>query len=165
MGPVMVEDNWLGTRFAKLLVNSAFSGVSAVAGTTFGEAARDKRSRACIQAVVKECIDTARAAGITIAPMQGKDIVKLMDYRGALKMKISFLIIPMAIKKHAKLKASLLQDLEKGKKTEIDYINGTVCSFGRKYGVPTPVNDRVVSMIHEIEAGKRPPGIANIGEL
>jgi 2-dehydropantoate 2-reductase len=165
MGPVTVEENWIGTRYAKLLINSAFSGVSAVAGVTFGAAAKDKRSRACIQAVIKECIDTAKAAGITIEPVQGKDIVKLMDYRGALKKKISFMIIPMAIKKHAKLKASLLQDLEKGKKTEIDYINGTVCDFGKKHGVQTPLNARVVSMNHEIEAGKRSPGMDNIRSL
>jgi 2-dehydropantoate 2-reductase len=165
MGPVSVEENWTGTRFAKLLVNAAFSGVSTVAGATFGAASKDRRSRACIQTVIKECIDAAKAAGITIAPMQGKDIVRLMDFRGPFKKKISFMIIPMAMKKHAKLKPSMLQDLEKGKKTEIDYINGAISAYGRAHHVPTPMNDKVVSLIHEIEDGKRTPGMANIGEL
>ena len=165
MGPVTVEDNWAGARYAKLLINAAFSGVSAAAGTTFGAASKDKRSRAVIQAVIKECIDVAAAAGITIAPMQGKDIVRLMDYHGPLKKKLSFMLIPLAMKKHGRLKPSMLQDLEKGKKTEIDYINGTVVAFGREHGVPTPVNDRIVALIHEIEDGKRTPGFANIGEL
>lgn len=165
MGPVTVEDNWPGTRYAKLLINSAFSGVSTVAGLTFGEAAKDKASRTCIQAVIKECIDVAKAAGIAIAPMQGKDIVKLMDYHNALKKKLAFLIIPLAIKKHALLKPSMLQDIEKGKKTEVDFINGTVGAFGKKYHVPTPYNDKVVSLIHEIEEGGRTPGRGNIREL
>jgi 2-dehydropantoate 2-reductase len=165
MGTVHVVGNWLGSRFSKLLINAAFSGVSTVAGTTFGEAAKEKPSRACIQAIVKECIDTAKAAGIVIEPVQGKDIVKLMDYRNPIKKRIAFLIIPMAIKKHAGLKPSMLQDLEKGKRTEIDFINGTICDYGRKYGVPTPYNDKVVAMIHEIEEGKRAPGMANIKEF
>lgn len=162
MGPVTVEDNWLGTRYAKLLINAAFSGVSTVAGTTFGEAAKNKASRTVIQRVIKECIDVAKAAGITIAPMQGKDIVKLMDYQNAFKKKIAYFIIPMAIKKHALLKPSMLQDLEKGKKTEIDYINGSICDFGKKYHVPTPFNNKVVSLIHDIEDGKRTASRENI---
>ena len=165
MGPVTVEDNWTGARFAKLLINAAFSGVSTVAGATFGEASTDKRSRVCIQAVIKECIDVAKAAGITIAPMQGKDIVKLMNFHGPLKKKLSFMIIPLAMKKHGRLKPSMLQDIEKGKKTEIDYINGTVSAYGRKYHVPTPMNDRVVALIHELESGRRTPGMANIKDL
>lgn len=165
MGPVTIEENWLGCRFAKLLINAAFSGISTVAGVTFGDAAKEKASRACIQHVIKECIDVAKAAGTIIAPMQGKDIVRLMDYRSPIKKKIAFLIIPLAIKKHALLKPSMLQDIEKGKKTEIDFINGTICDFGRKHRIPTPYNDKVVSFIHEIEAGKRTAGRGNLLEI
>ena len=62
--------------------------------------------------------------------MQGKDIVKLWITIVRLRKWISLMIIPLAIKKHAKLKASMLQDLEKGKKTEVDYINGSICDMG-----------------------------------
>ena len=48
----------------------------------------------------------------------------------------------------------MLQDLEKGKKCEVDAINGVVCAYGRKYGVPTPYNDKVCEIIHGIEDGK-----------
>lgn len=153
MCPVEIEENFMGVRWSKLLINAAFSGMSAVTGLTFGEAAQRKDSRVCVQMLIKECIDVAAAAGIKIEPVQGKDIVKLLDFKGALKKKITFLIIPAAIKKHALLKASMLQDLEKGKKTEIDFINGIVCAYGRKYGVPTPYNDKVVEIIHGVEDG------------
>ncbi len=157
MGTVDVEENYLGTRWSKLLINAAFSGMSAVLGCTFGEAAGPKESRRIVQALIKECIDVCQAGGIRIEPVQGKDIVKLLNYTNALKRAFSFFIIPIAIRKHAKLKASMLQDLEKGKLTEVDAINGAVSVTGRKVGCPTPMNDRVVEIIHRIEQGELRP--------
>lgn len=154
MGPVELDANFVGTRWSKLLINSAFSGMSAVLGCTFGEAAKDKGSRAIVQALIKECIDVCAKGGIKIEPVQGKDIVKLLDYHGPVKKAVSFFIIPIAIRKHALLKASMLQDIEKGKKTEVDAINGVVCAYGRKVGFPTPMNDKVVEIIHKIEEGE-----------
>ena len=162
MGPVELDSNFMGTRWSKLLINSAFSGMSAVLGCTFGQAATDKGSRRIVQALIKECIDVCAKGGIRIEPIQGKDVVKLLDYSGPLKKKISFFIIPIAIRKHALLKASMLQDLEKGKKCEVDAINGVVCAYGRKVGLPTPFNDRVVEIIHGIENGLYTPSFDNI---
>ena len=162
MGPVEVDENFIGTRWSKLLINASFSGMSAVLGCTFGEAAGNKASRKYVQALIKECIDVCATAGIKIEPVQGKDIVKLLDYHGPIKKAISFFIIPIAIRKHARLKASMLQDIEKGKKTEVDAINGVVCAFGRKVGFPTPVNDKVVEIIHRIENGELTASFDNL---
>ena len=162
MGTVEVEENFIGTRWSKLLINAAFSGMSAVLGCTFGEAAGPKESRRIVQALIKECIDVCATGGITIEPVQGKDIVKLLDYSNSFKKAISFFIIPIAISKHSKLKASMLQDLEKGKLTEVDSINGSVSEFGRKVGCPTPMNDCVVEIIHNIEQGKMKPSFDNL---
>ena len=162
MGSVEVEENFLGTRWSKLLINAAFSGMSAVLGCTFGEAAAPKASRRVVQALIKECIDVCRVGGIRIEPVQGKDIVKLLDYSNPLKKALSLFIIPIAIRKHAKLKASMLQDLERGKLTEVDAINGAVSAYGRKVGSPTPMNDRVVEIIHRIERGELRPSMENL---
>ena len=162
MGKVDVEENFLGTRWSKLLINASFSGMSAVLGCTFGEAAGPKESRKVVQAIIKECIDVCQKGGIRIEPVQGKDIVKLLNYTHPLKKAFSFFIIPIAIRKHAKLKASMLQDLEKGKLTEVDAINGAVSEYGRKVGFPTPVNDKVVEIIHKIEKGELKPGFENL---
>ncbi len=162
MGTVDVEENFLGTRWSKLLINAAFSGMSAVLGCTFGEAAGPRDSRRVVQALIKECIDVCAKGGIRIEPVQGKDIVKLLDYTNPLKKVFSYLIIPIAIRKHAKLKASMLQDLEKGKLTEVDAINGAVSAFGQKVGVPTPANDCVVEIIHKIEQGELNPSVDNL---
>lgn len=162
MGKVDVEENFIGTRWSKLLINAAFSGMSAVLGCTFGEAAGPRASRRIVQALIKECIDVCEAGGIRIEPVQGKDIVKLLNYTNPLKKAFSFFIIPIAIRKHAKLKASMLQDLEKGKLTEVDAINGAVSDFGRKVGCPTPMNDKVVEVIHRIERGELRPCRENL---
>ena len=162
MGTVEVEENFLGTRWSKLLINAAFSGMSAVLGCTFGEAAGPKDSRRIVQALIKECIDVCQVGGIRIEPVQGKDIVKLLNYTNTLKRVFSFFIIPIAIRKHAKLKASMLQDLEKGKLTEVDAINGAVSEYGRMVNFPTPVNDKVVEIIHRIEQGELKPCFDNL---
>lgn len=162
MGPVEIDANFIGSRWSKLLINSAFSGMSAVLGCTFGEAASNKRSRRIVQALIKECIDVCRVGGIRIEPVQGKDIVKLLDYSNPLKRAISLFIIPIAIRKHAKLKASMLQDLEKGKKTEVDAINGVVCLYGKKVNFPTPINAKVVEIIHRIEQGELTQSFSNL---
>lgn len=162
MGTVEVEENFIGTRWSKLLINAAFSGMSAVLGCTFGEAAGPRASRRVVQALIKECIDVCQKGGIRIEPVQGKDIVKLLDYANPIKKAISFFIIPIAIRKHAKLKASMLQDIEKGKLTEVDAINGAVSAYGRKVGFPTPANDQVVDIIHKIERGELKPSMENL---
>ena len=162
MGSVEIDRNFIGTRWSKLLINSAFSGMSAALGCTFGEAAAKKDSRRVVQSLMKECIDVCHASGIKIEPVQGKDIVRLFDYHNPIKKALAFMLIPLAIRKHAKLKASMLQDLEKGKKTEVDSINGSVSQQGRKVGVPTPYNDKVVEIVHRIEAGELLPGRENL---
>lgn len=162
MGTVDVEENFIGTRWSKLLINAAFSGMSAVLGCTFGEAASPRASRKIVQALIKECIDVCSAGGIRIEPVQGKDIVKLLDYSNPIKKAFAYMIIPIAIRKHALLKASMLQDLEKGKLTEVDSINGAVSEFGRKVSCPTPMNEKVVEIIHRIEKGELKPSFDNV---
>lgn len=162
MGTCVIEENFLGARWSKLLINAAFSGLSTVTGCTFGQVSVNKKSRRVCQAIIKECIDVSKKAGYTLEPVQGKDIAKLFNYTNPIKKRISFALIPLAMKKHADLKASMLQDIEKGKPTEIDFINGIVCTYGRKTNVPTPANDMVVKIVKEISGKKRQASMENI---
>lgn len=162
MGDVQIEENFIGTRWSKLLINSAFSGMSTVCGKTFGEVAKYKPSRKIIQRIMKECIDVAEASGIKIEPIQGKDVAKILDYKSALKKWLSFVIIPIAIKKHRLIKASMLQDIEKGIPCEIDYINGIVSRYGKQVSISTPFNDRVIEIVHKLESGELSPSLDNV---
>ena len=60
-------------------------------------------------------------------------------------------------------RASMAQDVIKGRRTEIDYMNGYVVDRGREKGVPTPVSSAVVQIVREIDAGTRKPSPDNIG--
>ena len=66
------------------------------------------------------------------------------------------------MKKHFGIVPSMLQDLQKGKPCEVDAINGVVCEWGKKFGVPTPVNDKIVEIIKKEQAGELKPMLSNI---
>ena len=151
MGNVKVEENFIGARWAKLLINSAFSGISVVTNANFGEIAKNRTSKRLALKAIKECIDVAKASNIKIEPIQGKDVVKLMDYNNVFKKQLSLFILPLAMKKHKLIKSSMLRDLSKGRKTEIDTINGVVCEYGDKVNIDTPVNDLIVKTVKRIE--------------
>ena len=67
--------------------------------------------------------------------------------------------------KFRRLKSSMLQSLERGRRTEIDYLNGYVVEQGRENGVPVPVNAALTALVREIEAGARPIRPDNLKEL
>ncbi|MGO9566816.1 MAG: ketopantoate reductase family protein, partial [Desulfomonilaceae bacterium] len=66
--------------------------------------------------------------------------------------------------KYRRIRSSSLQSLERGRRTEIDFLNGYICDRGSDHGVPTPVNDSVVSMIRQIEAGSRKISLDNLAD-
>lgn len=165
MGEVKVEDNFIGARWAKLLVNAAFSGLSVVTGETFGVLAKKRKSRKIALKAIKECIDVANAHNIKIEPIQGKNVVKLLDYNNWFKKQISLLIIPIALKKHSNIKSSMLRDLSLGRKTEIDAINGVVCAYGDMVNVETKVNDAIVTIVKEIEDDILVPHWLNLNSI
>ncbi len=162
MCPVQTEPNLPGARWSKLLINATFSGLGTVMGGTFGDVTRSSLSRDLAASCMKEVIDVGHACGVNFAPVQGKDIVGLFYWTNPFKKAVAKLIMPIAMKKHAAIEPSMLQDLKKHKPCEVDAINGVVCGRGKAAGVPTPINDKIVSIIHEIEAGKRTPGPENL---
>ena len=162
MCPVDIEDNLMGARWSKLLINATFSGLGTVIGGTFGDVTGWVPARKVAVKCMKECIDVAHAGGVEFAPVQGKDITKLFYYDNKAKQKFAEVLVPIAMKKHGSIYPSMLQDLMKGKPCEVDAINGVVCEWGKKYGVPTPINDRIVEVIRKEQDGEIRPMLANI---
>ncbi len=120
----------------KLLVNVSTGAISGITGLPYGELVQVKEAVDCGTAAVKEAMAVARAAGIQLSVKDPKDI-----FSSAVEG------LPFDFK------ASILQDVERGVRTEIDFINGAVVRLGRQYGVPTPVNEALVAGIKGIEFG------------
>lgn len=160
--PVIVTDNLAGIRWTKLLINATFSGMSAVLGCTFGDILDDRKALTCVAHIANEIINVVNAIGVTMEPMQGADL-RMLAFATKAEMESKFAIYEAVFRPHALLKASMLQDIEKGLKTEIDAINGVVCQTGGKTGVATPIDDKVVEIIKGIEEGKYQPIFDNLG--
>jgi len=131
-----VSDNIMGTIWDKLLINVATGALTGITRLTYGELYRQPELEACGVAAVAEAMAVARASGIRLSitePRQAwlKAGAGLPD----------------------EFKTSMLQSLEKGSVTEIDFVNGSVVRWGGKCGVPTPVNQTLVACIKGIELG------------
>ncbi len=154
MCTVDIEEDLMGARWSKLLINATFSGIGTVVGGTFGDVFDTSLGREIAIKCMKECIDVGKANGYSFAPVQGKDITKLFYFKNNFKKSLGKFIMPIAMKKHSAIEPSMLQDLKKGKTCEIDAINGVVCDFGKKAGVATPVNDKIVEIVKSAQNGE-----------
>ena len=161
VGTTEIRTDLMGIRFSKLLMNATFSGMSAALGCTFGAVLEDPRAMTCLAFVADECIKVAHAHGVRLVTMQGENLESFeLDSAADIPSKM-----PLYRKiwgAHAALRASMLQDLEKGRETEIRYINGLVCDKGRARGVATPFNDKIVELIVEAQSRR---GINDFGAL
>ena len=162
MCPVYVEENLLGVRWTKLLLNAAFSGLGTVMGGTFGDVTRDRQARKLALKCIKEVVDVGHAAGAVFVPVQGKNILTFFYCDDPVKTAIAERLMPIALRKHQDIFPSMLQDILRGKPCEIDYFNGLVSEWGRKTNVPTPINDRIVRVIKNEDIGKLRPEKLNL---
>lgn len=120
----------------KLLVNVATGALSGITRLPYGVLYQVPEVRACALAAVAEAMSVARASGIQLSITEP---AQAWDKAGA--------GLPY------EFKASMLQSLEKGSITEVDYINGAVVERGAALGVATPVNAALVACIKGIERG------------
>ena len=74
VGTTEIRNNLMGIRFAKVLMNSTFSGMSAALGCTFGDVLANPKAMTCLAFVANECIAVARARGVRLVEMQGEDL-------------------------------------------------------------------------------------------
>ena len=150
---VTVTDNLEGARWSKLAINAAFSGLSVVTGLTFGEIAKRRRSRKIALGILRECFAVASELGVKLEKIQGHDMEKLLGEPGFFGTQKAMFLLPIAMRRHKRLVSGMLLDLERGRKCEIDYIDGAVCALGDRCSVETPLCDKVVETVHGIENG------------
>ncbi len=153
-------------QYSKLIINSCINAVAGITGKTLGEILKDERAKDLFLNIAREGMAVAKAMKINV-PKYGL----MLEYRALalgnnkIYNSICKLVVGMVGKLYADVKPSTLQSLEKGELTEIDVLNGYFAQNGKKYGVPTPVNTKLVEMIHEIEEGKREMSSDNLAEF
>lgn len=163
MCPAELTGNLMGIRWSKLLVNCAFSGMSAALGCTFGQILANDAALACAQHIARECLRVAAAQGIRLEPLEpGVDFRLLMDFATEEERLATRGIYHRLWGPAAAGKASMLQDLENGRATEIEFINGLLSDAGRRHGVPTPASDTVVAIVKGVEEGRLTPRMENL---
>ncbi len=139
-------DNLVGELWAKVFYNAALNPLGALLGVPYGYLPDDPDARALMDAVIDEAFAVARAAGTRLR-WRDADAYR-RDFYGAL--------VPST----AAHRSSMLQDLERGRPTEIDAINGYVARRGGELGVPVPVNTTLTHMIRarvrRARAGEEP---------
>jgi 2-dehydropantoate 2-reductase len=160
--PVIRSQNIRGVLWSKLAVTATLTTLGAVTGLRFGKLVAKRRIRSLILAVGGEVLEVSRSKGITVEQLnRAVDIERLFSengYAGWMK----HLLIRIVGWKHRKTESSLLDSLRRGRKTEIDFLNGTVVSTAVSLGIEVPYNRLLVDMVGEMERGEREPGMDNL---
>ncbi|MBI5523439.1 MAG: 2-dehydropantoate 2-reductase [Desulfarculus sp.] len=164
--PCRVSANILGELYSKLIVNSCINTLGAISGLYLGQMLAQPQARVIFTAVMREALAVATAMGLKVEPGGGGklDYHRFLKGDGLIDRWRRGLTIRAIGFKYRRLKSSSLQSLERGRPTEIDYLNGYICQKGAGLGVPTPVNLALVAMVKQIEAGQRKIAPANLGD-
>jgi 2-dehydropantoate 2-reductase len=123
-----------GPQWRKVIFNAATNPVGALTGLTHGRVCERPDLRALVSVLVSEGKAVAAAQAIEL----DSDPEELVDH--AARPEVGY--------NH---KASMLQDVEARRTTEIDYLNGGIVRFGREYGVPTPLNEAIWALVKGVE--------------
>jgi 2-dehydropantoate 2-reductase len=161
----LVTDNLWGERWSKLSANSMGNPVQGMSGLGSVEIAGSEVGRAITIHLAAECARVGLALGYTIPKFNGETAERWADAgRRETYQALDEMLTPKSASTR-NWKASMAQDVTKGRPTEIDYMNGHVVAQGQAKGVPTPVSAAVVDMMHEVERGTRKPAAENIGAV
>jgi 2-dehydropantoate 2-reductase len=123
-----------GAQWRKVIFNAATNPLGALTGLTHGRVCERPDLRALVSALVEEGKAVAAAQGIAL----DADPEELIDHAAR----------PEVAYGH---KASMLQDVEARRLTEVDFLNGGIVRFGREHGVATPLNETIVALIKGVE--------------
>jgi 2-dehydropantoate 2-reductase len=153
---VVVHDDLRGLQWSKLLLNLNNS-VNALAGLPLRQQLGVRAFRRVFGRAFAEGLRCLRAAGIRpvrvgrMVPALGPVVLTLPDL-------LFFRAASAMVKIDPQARSSMLEDLERGRATEIDFLNGEIVRLGLVYRVPVPVNTRIVELVHAAEqAGRGSP--------
>ncbi len=146
-------------QWSKLLMNLN-NAVSALSGAPTRDLLLVSGYRRVAAAVIDEGLGVLRAAGITparLGPLPPQAFPTILR----LPTPLVKLFAGAQLKIDPEARSSMWQDLDKRRKTEVDYLNGEVVALAERHGVSAPINERIIAMIHEVEArGEGSPNLS-----
>ncbi|MBD3191476.1 MAG: 2-dehydropantoate 2-reductase [Candidatus Heimdallarchaeota archaeon] len=171
--PTIITEDIMGYRWAKLIINSVIATYGGLLGMTVGDMMEHPRISKLMEDLGYEGIQVADALGIALQRVDGLNIrnffYRPLPNNGIIKRTAKTLLTKIMKKigarRHGRIRSSLLTDLERGGKTEVDFLNGYIVRKAKEVKLEVPINAFLVKAIHEIEAGKRTIGLDNLPEL
>jgi 2-dehydropantoate 2-reductase len=155
-------DNLWGERWSKLCANCMGNPVQAMTGLGSKEIAEQARGREITIRIAQESAAVGLKQGYRIPKFNGREAEQWAQAgRPDVYAELDAMLKP---KEGAgrNWRASMAQDVIKGRRSEIDFMNGRVVDKGRELGVPTPVSAAVVELMREVDAGTRKPAPEHI---
>ena len=130
--PVQISDNVAGTLWAKLIINCVYNGLSAITQMPYGRIVQGEGVPAMMEDIVAECLAVAQADGVEVP--------------GDIRAAVAGISRSMATQI-----SSTAHDLARGRKSEIDHLNGYVVRRGEALGTATPDNRALHALVRLIE--------------
>jgi len=159
--------NLWGERWSKLVANAMRNGLSAATGMS---------SNACDREAITRwiCIRTA-AEAVSVGLAQGYKLEKIYEAtpqrwlagatEGAVRSELEAAMQASAAKRAETMRPSMGQDIQKGRRTEVDFINGLVATRGEELGIATPVNRAMVDAVKRVELRQVQASLENVREI
>jgi len=139
--PCRISENLAGELWTKLLWNCALNAMSALGKVTYGEILASADARQLLENTVYEVIAVAKASGIKLVGFENEKVALATAYKIAEQM--------------AATRSSTAQDMMRGKKTEIDSLNGFIVRRGKELNIPVPVNHALFTLVKLAEGGSK----------
>jgi 2-dehydropantoate 2-reductase len=130
-----INENVMELIWAKIFINVGINALTAILKIKNGQLLDYEESKVMMKDAVTEAVNVAKAAGMEFDADETIEKVYVLA------------------EKTGENKSSMFQDVSRGRKTEIDTINGAIVSEGIKYGIETPINSMLTNMIKVIEKG------------
>lgn len=153
--PTVAQPNFVGAQWTKLIVNM-LNALPAITGLSVQTVVDDAALRRVMTASMREAVQVGVGRGIRFGAFQALGDARLRAFRH-LPLALGQ-ILPLQMRRRMGSVPNLgstLQSVTRGQLTEIDFLNGAVVREGRLAGVPTPVNELLTALVHEVEASGR----------
>lgn len=161
-------DNLIGERWSKMTINASGNGLSACTGYDTKEMAMIEAPRRLSIRLSAETIKVAQALGVkleTIAGFEPEEYVAAAEGDAETLQRMETAKTNAAKERPNGSFPSMGQDIKKGRRTEIDYLNGLVVEKGKELGIPTPANAGIWDAVRRVESGSLKQDPKNIENL